>query len=87
LEKDVTRDQFLQSLKSQKGLVVHESLKGSDYPMQLNVSGKDPVYVGRIHQDPENPKLWLMWVVSDNIRKGAALNGIQIAEQIFGIQS
>lgn len=87
LDKEVTRDQFLHSLKSQKGLVVQESVKGSDYPMQLNVSGQDPVYVGRIHQDPENPKLWLMWVVSDNIRKGAALNGIQIAEQIFGIQS
>ncbi|MBV2168943.1 MAG: aspartate-semialdehyde dehydrogenase, partial [Bdellovibrio sp.] len=48
-----------------------------------DVSGKDPVYVGRIHRDPENPKMWLMWVVSDNIRKGAALNGIQIAEKIF----
>lgn len=87
LEKEVSREQFLQSLRSQKGLVVQESLTGSDYPMQSNVSGKDPVYVGRIHQDPENPKLWLMWVVSDNIRKGAALNGIQIAEKIFGIQS
>lgn len=87
LEKEVSREQFLQSLKSQSGLVVQDSLNGPDYPMQLNVSGKDPVYVGRIHQDPENPRLWLMWVVSDNIRKGAALNGIQIAEQIFGIQS
>ncbi|MFN7825594.1 MAG: aspartate-semialdehyde dehydrogenase [Pseudobdellovibrionaceae bacterium] len=85
LDKEVTRDQLLASLKSESGLVVQDNAKGSDYPLQIQVSGKDPVYVGRIHRDPENPKLWLMWVVSDNIRKGAALNGIQIAERIFDI--
>ncbi len=39
--------------------------------------------LGEVHRDSDNPKMWLMWVVSDNIRKGAALNGIQIAEKIF----
>ena len=54
--------------------------------MQKNASGKDPVFVGRIHQDMDDPKTWLMWIVADNIRKGAALNGIQIAESIFDIK-
>ncbi|MNT84993.1 Aspartate-semialdehyde dehydrogenase [compost metagenome] len=63
--------------------MIQDDPKNGVYPMARDVSGKDPVYVGRIHRDPENPLLWLMWVVSDNVRKGAALNGIQIAEKIF----
>jgi aspartate-semialdehyde dehydrogenase len=54
-----------------------------DYPTQAFASGQDPVYVGRVHKDPNDQTTWLMWVVSDNLRKGAALNGIQIAETIF----
>jgi aspartate-semialdehyde dehydrogenase len=56
------------------------------YPTQKMVSGKDPVFVGRLHQDLNDPHLWIFWVVADNIRKGAALNGIQIAEQIFNLE-
>jgi aspartate-semialdehyde dehydrogenase len=85
LKKEVSREQVLGSLEAFKGIVVQDDPKKSVYPMARNVSGKDPVYVGRIHRDPENPALWLMWVVSDNIRKGAALNGLQIAEQLFDI--
>ncbi len=80
LEKEVTKEEFVSVLKDFPGLVIQDDPKKSIYPMPRDVSGKDPVYVGRIHRDPENKKLWLMWVVSDNIRKGAALNGIQIAE-------
>ena len=54
-----------------------------DYPTALEVSGEDPVFVGRIHQDLQNKKRWLMLVVSDNLKKGAALNGLQIAERLF----
>lgn len=82
-KKPATRDQILASLEKGEGLVIQDDPKNGIYPMARDVSGKDPVYVGRIHRDPENPLLWLMWVVSDNIRKGAALNGIQIAEKIF----
>ncbi len=83
LKKEVTRDQVMAALEGFEGLVVQDDPKRSLYPLARDVSGKDPVYVGRIHRDSEDAKLWMMWVVSDNIRKGAALNGIQIAERIF----
>jgi aspartate-semialdehyde dehydrogenase len=85
LNKDVSRDEVIAALQSFQGIIVQDEPKKSIYPLARDVSGNDPVYVGRIHRDPEQPKMWLMWVVSDNIRKGAALNGIQIAEKIFKI--
>lgn len=54
-----------------------------DLPSTREATGKNPVYVGRIHQDLSNPNRWIFWVVADNIRKGAALNGLQIAESLF----
>lgn len=83
LKKEATRDQILASLAEFSGIVVQDEPQKSVYPLARDVSGKDPVYVGRIHQDMDNSRMWLMWVVSDNIRKGAALNGIQIAEKVF----
>lgn len=83
LKNEATREQILGALETFEGIVVQDDPKKSVYPLARDVSGKDPVYVGRVHRDLENPKMWLMWVVSDNIRKGAALNGIQIAEKIF----
>ncbi|RYZ87230.1 MAG: aspartate-semialdehyde dehydrogenase [Proteobacteria bacterium] len=87
LKKDVSREQIVEALRKAPGIVVQDDPKASVYPTARDVSGEDPVYVGRIHRDPENPLMWLMWVVSDNIRKGAALNGLQIAEHIFDIKS
>lgn len=83
LNKEVSRDEMVKALADFEGIVLQDEPQKSVYPLARDVSGKDPVYVGRVHRDPENPKMWLMWVVSDNIRKGAALNGIQIAEKIF----
>lgn len=83
LKEEVSRDQVIEALQSFSGIIVQDEPQKSIYPLAREVSGNDPVYVGRIHRDPEQPKTWLMWVVSDNIRKGAALNGIQIAEKIF----
>jgi aspartate-semialdehyde dehydrogenase len=85
LKKDTNRDEVIKALQAGDGLVVDADPK--KYPTQRQVSGKDPVYVGRIHQDIAEPRTWMMWVVSDNIRKGAALNGIQIAEQIEALMS
>lgn len=79
LDQEITKEQFVATMSDFPGLVLQDDPKKSVYPMPRDVSGKDPVYVGRIHRDTENKKLWLMWVVSDNIRKGAALNGVQIA--------
>lgn len=83
LKKETTREQIMAAMEGFEGIVIQDDPKKSQYPLARDVSGKDPVYVGRIHRDPEDAKLWMMWVVSDNIRKGAALNGIQIAEKIF----
>ncbi|MGZ3723517.1 MAG: aspartate-semialdehyde dehydrogenase [Bdellovibrionales bacterium] len=85
LKKSVSREQFLKSLHSQEGLIVEDNPKDAVYPLALAWSEKDPVAVGRIHQDLDDPQTWMLWVVSDNLRKGAALNGIQIAERIFDI--
>lgn len=80
LKQKISRDEFVKAMEEFEGLVVVDDPGRSVYPQPRDVSGKDPVYVGRIHRDPDNPYMWLMWVVSDNLRKGAALNGIQIAE-------
>ena len=53
------------------------------YPTPRACAGKDPVYVGRIREDASNPNGIAMWISSDNIRKGAALNAIQIAEEMI----
>lgn len=83
LNKAVDREDILRAFSEAPGIVVQDYPEKSIYPTALEVSGKDPVYIGRIHRDPEDPCLWILWVVSDNVRKGAALNGIQIAENIF----
>ncbi len=85
LKKEVQRREIIACLDRFPGIVVMDDPSHSIYPTPRDVSGEDPVYVGRIHRDPQDPRLWLMWVVSDNLKKGAALNGLQIAERIFDI--
>lgn len=74
---------ILSVLKKADGIEVSES---NTYPMQNTASGTDPVHVGRVHRDRSDASTWMMWVVADNLRKGAALNGIQIAEHIFDLK-
>ncbi len=83
LKKKVSKKDLLKAFSKAEGLVVQDEPSKAIYPMPRDVMGKDPVYVGRIHRDPEDKQMWLMWVVSDNLRKGAALNGLQIAEKLF----
>ena len=64
------------------GLQVMDDPSNKLYPMPCNVAGQDEVFVGRIRQDASHPNGLAMWVVSDNLRKGAALNSIQIAEEL-----
>ena len=52
------------------------------YPLPINATGTDDVFVGRIRQDVSHPNGLVMWVVADNLRKGAALNAVQIAEVV-----
>jgi aspartate-semialdehyde dehydrogenase len=83
LKKEIKRDEVVKTLKDAPGIVIVDDPATKSYPLNRDASGKDEVFVGRIRRDLKNPKRWLMWVVSDNVRKGAALNGIQIAEKLF----
>lgn len=80
-----SREEVVAALRNGQGLQYMEQNQAADYPTARDASGKEPVFVGRLHQDLNNSRTWLMWVVADNILKGAALNGLQIAKQIFAI--
>ncbi len=69
-------------LREAPGVVVQDEPGVNLYPTPRTAAGKDPVYVGRIREDMSNPNGIAMWISSDNIRKGAALNAIQIAEEM-----
>lgn len=66
--------------KNSKGIIVYEDLENIKYPTPLELSGKDEVFLGRIRRDFSLDNGLNLWVVADNIRKGAALNAVQIAE-------
>jgi aspartate-semialdehyde dehydrogenase len=67
-------------LEHSEGVVVMDDPKNNVYPMPINAQNRDEVFVGRLRRDETQPKTLNMWVVSDNLRKGAATNAIQIAE-------
>ena len=67
-------------LSQMPGLTVHDDPTASVYPMPVDAAGRDDVFVGRIRQDASHPNGLAMWVVTDNLVKGAALNALQIAE-------
>jgi len=81
-EKDFTLDEVRQILASAQGIVVTDDPKHNQYPMPKNSEGKDEVFVGRLRRDESQPKTLNMWIVADNLRKGAATNAVQIAEYL-----
>jgi aspartate-semialdehyde dehydrogenase len=62
------------------GVIVQDDPKNNIYPMPINSKGRDEVFVGRIRRDESQPNTLNMWIVADNLRKGAATNAVQIAE-------
>lgn len=70
-------------LSESPGIIVQDDPSKSIYPMPLTSAGRDEVFVGRIRRDETQPKTLNFWVVSDNLRKGAATNAIQIAEYLL----
>jgi aspartate-semialdehyde dehydrogenase len=71
-------------LSSAPGIEVVDDPLNREYPQPIEAAGRDPVYVGRIRDDVSNPGGIALWVVADNVRKGAALNAVQIAELLYG---
>ena len=82
-EKKVTLEEAVKALKEFPGITVVDEPGSDEYPMPISVEGKDDVYVGRVRVDESIPNGINMWVVADNLRKGAALNAIQIAEKLI----
>lgn len=83
VESDASVNDIFEVLRNAPGIVLQDDITTQDYPMPLFVEGEDPVYVGRIRQDLSNKKGFHLWIVSDNLLKGAALNSIQIAEAML----
>jgi len=81
--KKITRAKAIALLKKAKGVKVVDDLFRSVYPLPLSVAGTDHTFVGRIREDESIKNGLNLWVVSDNIRKGAALNAIQITEELI----
>ena len=67
-------------LASTPGIIVQDDPKNNIYPMPILSKGRDEVFVGRIRRDESQPRTLNMWIVADNLRKGAATNAVQIAE-------
>ncbi|MBV9601170.1 MAG: aspartate-semialdehyde dehydrogenase [Chloroflexi bacterium] len=82
LERPFPPEAAREILRKAPGIVVLDDPRHSEYPMPLSVAGEDPVFVGRIRQDPSHPRGLALWVVGDNLRKGAALNAIQVFELV-----
>jgi aspartate-semialdehyde dehydrogenase len=79
-ENDISAEEIYDILGKAPGVEVLEDRAANRWPMPIDASGKDPVYAGRVRKDISNPNTYEMWIVGDQIRKGAALNAIQIAE-------
>jgi aspartate-semialdehyde dehydrogenase len=79
-ERKITAEEVRNILSRSPGVTVLDNPKENEYPMPIYVAGKDDTYVGRIREDESIANGINMWIVSDNVRKGAALNTIQIAE-------
>jgi aspartate-semialdehyde dehydrogenase len=82
-ERKISANEARAILSSAPGIMVYDDPKKNLYPLAIDTAGKDDVYVGRIREDESIPNGINLWVVSDNLRKGAALNAVQIAEYLI----
>lgn len=82
-EKDFDLKDLIKSLKNSKNIIVKDDIQNDIYPMPINATGKDEVFVGRLRRDYSQKNSLNFWVVADNIRKGAATNAVQILENLL----
>lgn len=83
-EKDFDMAELKNLLAASAGVVLVDDPANAQYPMPINAHEKDEVFVGRLRRDESQPNTLNMWIVSDNLRKGAATNAVQIAEYMLG---
>jgi aspartate-semialdehyde dehydrogenase len=81
-EKDFDLDRVRELLQQTPGVVLQDDPLHNNYPMPLHAHDRDEVFVGRVRRDFTRDKCLNMWVVADNLRKGAATNAVQIAEAL-----
>lgn len=82
LSKPAELDEVRRVLSETPGVVVQDNIQNNEYPMPLQAHGKDQVFVGRIRKDTSQDNGLNLWIVADNLRKGAATNTVQIAEYL-----
>ncbi|WP_187262575.1 aspartate-semialdehyde dehydrogenase [Pontibacter beigongshangensis] len=82
-ENDFSLDDIYRILNETEGVKVVDNVKNLEYPMPKDAHGKDEVLVGRVRLDETQPRTVNMWIVADNLRKGAATNAVQIAEYLI----
>ncbi len=82
-ERDFDLDEVRQLLESAEGVTLQDDVKNLLYPMPMTAHRKDDVFVGRLRRDESQPNTLNMWVVADNLRKGAATNTVQIVEYLL----
>lgn len=82
-ENEFDLNELIDTLRNSKGIIIQDDLKNNVYPLASKATGSNEVYVGRIRRDFSIKNGVNLWVVADNIRKGAASNAIQIAEYMI----
>lgn len=87
-ERKITREEALELFRSMPGVVVMDDPAVADaggpaFPLPVQATGTDETYIGRVREDPFVPNTLHLWVVADNLRKGAAANAVQIAETLI----
>ncbi|MDX2302319.1 MAG: aspartate-semialdehyde dehydrogenase [Microscillaceae bacterium] len=82
-ENEYDLNEVREILENTPGVVVQDDVKNNIYPMPMNTRDKDEVFVGRIRRDESQAKTLNLWIVADNLRKGAATNAVQIAEYLL----
>jgi len=83
LKKPASVEDIRALLSAAPGVAVQDEPATQTYPMPRYVGGQDQVYVGRLRRDPNDPRSFWMWIVADNLRKGAATNALQIAQLLL----
>src|SRR5262249_46385422 len=85
-ERPLSSDEARELWARAPGVTVLDDPLSRRYPLAAEAAGKDDVFIGRIRQDLSRPNVLLFWCVSDNLRKGAATNAVQIAEELLKLE-